>query len=1181
MKRLLPFIFLILTVPAPAQPITNTNITRSAHANIYAVVIGISQYAPGNNIPSLQFAHRDAQEFANYLQSKSGGSVPAENIRLLLNADATVAAVLQAMAWLKETCNKDDLVFFYFAGHGDKESQTMFNLGFLLTYNTPRPNYEGNALRIEYLNDIANTLSATNKANVVIITDACHSGDLATGSFHWSGLVGDALRAVKDKEIRIASCTTNQLSAEGKDWGGGRGAFSYYLVNGLKGLADRDHDGTVSKEDIQQFLDSCFSQDRILAENRLKQTPVLTGNEDFELAVVDTAALADAIKQMVMPVPNVTLFSPLPMQPQEYLFNVLLKQPLEELLNFFKLDSLAKKDIPLEVIDQLLNRESNESYRDKLNQLKNILNSDKDKLGSFNEKLVRAIHNRGQDIINLYLKGDAAELERRRYYNVKSNGYDEYPKMFSVAAKLTSPDNELYNVLQVDQHYFAGVAARLKVPTVEDPKPLLAISMAEQQLALKLNDNAANIHNELGILYLQKKDLKSAEGHFFKATQIAPDWAIPWANLCGLYGAAKKTDAAILAGHIADSLQPGMQITAVQLGGTYENAGNFLFAEEYYRMGIDINSRHYYPFERLGFVYTSTTQYAAADSFFYEASLRKAGYHFDGNGFDIAFPTLPPIALPRFLCLLDTSVLNKDDIMAFFYWGMEEYWAKRYANAERIFKKIIAVDKSDPLVFHFLGKVFYDQQKWENAEIMFNFAISYHLDTAAFRLRNDSLLKRSKFAYYHDCFEEFYRRYYYSSNEDHYFIASAYERWGHYDEAETHYRFLMQAFPLEQGSYVKLWTLMEQLGRYDESEKIIQTYGANNDYTKALSILELNDFYKRAMFHYPEESRWPHKLGLLLYEFAPKPAMERYLDTVVYFPLLNREIFIDVEEHNRLAGDPAMLLDGNGKNSGKILLMETMVSSGEMRLPGTGERIKLADYPIATPRKDAIYYLSKAAELIKETETLADINFKIGNVYEWAGSKKMSYPYYANAVDLVPTNAGFRLKMIDVCHRLFKNRKGLENLEYLYKNNQINFPDRMLLAEFDIHAGQFAEAKKLLDSALTIHPYYIPAIEDLNGRLLLLSGQPKEALPYYRAYLTGNENDSMALYTIGRLYAKMGNATEAFKWLEKSMAKGFNYSFVLTYDPAWASYRKLPAWEALNKRFPKKKIYQNANKQGG
>jgi len=71
-----------------------------------------------------------------------------------------MAAVYNALNWLTEICKKDDLVYFYFAGHGDKESQAIYNLGFLLTYNTLRPNYKNNALRIEDLNECANTLSA-------------------------------------------------------------------------------------------------------------------------------------------------------------------------------------------------------------------------------------------------------------------------------------------------------------------------------------------------------------------------------------------------------------------------------------------------------------------------------------------------------------------------------------------------------------------------------------------------------------------------------------------------------------------------------------------------------------------------------------------------------------------------------------------------------------------------------------------------------------------------------------------------------------------------------------------------------------------------------------------------------------------------------------------------------------
>ena len=38
------------------------------------------------------------------------------------------------------------------------------------------------------------------------------------------------------------SCQPNEYSIEGEQWGGGRGAFSYHLVDALYGLADANAD---------------------------------------------------------------------------------------------------------------------------------------------------------------------------------------------------------------------------------------------------------------------------------------------------------------------------------------------------------------------------------------------------------------------------------------------------------------------------------------------------------------------------------------------------------------------------------------------------------------------------------------------------------------------------------------------------------------------------------------------------------------------------------------------------------------------------------------------------------------------------------------------------------------------------------------------------------------------------
>ncbi len=224
------FLFFVYTSSLIAQVNHQTQVNNSAHpGNIYAVIVGISKYESAG-IAQLEYAHKDAQVFADYLKSKAGGSVPEENIRLLLNENATYAAIYDALNWLLETCHKDDLVYFYFSGHGDMENRTIYKLGFLLSYNTPRINYINSAVRFEDLNNIANTLSITDTAKVVLITDACHSGKLASSDNRDTFLLGDQLRTVKGNEVRITSCAPDQLSMEDAGWGGGRGVFSYYLM---------------------------------------------------------------------------------------------------------------------------------------------------------------------------------------------------------------------------------------------------------------------------------------------------------------------------------------------------------------------------------------------------------------------------------------------------------------------------------------------------------------------------------------------------------------------------------------------------------------------------------------------------------------------------------------------------------------------------------------------------------------------------------------------------------------------------------------------------------------------------------------------------------------------------------------------------------------------------------------
>ncbi len=202
----------------------------------YALVVGISRYQD-SAIRALQFADKDAERFAHYLHTRMVNPVPEAHVRLLTNESAAIANIYEGIDWLKSVCRQGDTVYVYFAGHGDLEVRDQNSLGYLLAWNSPPNNYRNNAIRIEDINDLANTLSLSRNAHTVLITDACRSGKLA-GDFHKGKQFADSqLLRVLNNEIRMTACAADEEAAESVNWGGGRGVFSYYLLMGLNGSA--------------------------------------------------------------------------------------------------------------------------------------------------------------------------------------------------------------------------------------------------------------------------------------------------------------------------------------------------------------------------------------------------------------------------------------------------------------------------------------------------------------------------------------------------------------------------------------------------------------------------------------------------------------------------------------------------------------------------------------------------------------------------------------------------------------------------------------------------------------------------------------------------------------------------------------------------------------------------------
>ncbi len=252
--------------------------------NYWALIIGISEYEYFN---SLDYADKDALMFYEYLKSDLGDKLPDHNVKILLNEEATGAAIEKGFGWLVKNVEEGDIVYIYYSGHGGQEDLSYKKLGYLIGHNSfDNTLSNGGNYPMFYLQTILETLSFQNKATTYFIADACHSGksdgeDLEYFNTTLSSEVGQI--------TKVLSAQGNELSFENAKWGGGHGVFTYYLVKGLAGEADNSpKDGIVTIRELNRYLD-----DHVPPETNFKQNPtIISQNVLSKVSVINEDFLA-------------------------------------------------------------------------------------------------------------------------------------------------------------------------------------------------------------------------------------------------------------------------------------------------------------------------------------------------------------------------------------------------------------------------------------------------------------------------------------------------------------------------------------------------------------------------------------------------------------------------------------------------------------------------------------------------------------------------------------------------------------------------------------------------------------------------------------------------------------------------------------------------------------------------
>ena len=482
-----------------------------------AVIVGISDYQD-DRIPDLRFAHRDAEAMADFLLSNAGGNVAPENIKLLLNEKATRGDIAMAFYWLVEESKAGDRAVIYFSGHGDLENKIMMDQGYLLAYDAKAVNYMGSGTYpVEMLQKVIQTLSLKLNVEVLLITDACRAGKLAGSETGGVAATNEGLAQKAANEVRILSCESNQSSVENEQWGGGRGLFSYYLIDGLKGLADEDEDQVVIIREIRNYL-------RDEVAKWADQDPMTEGPSNKELFRVDEDTLlalmerkkmkkenmAFATSRGTLPSAGDTIIHPLYQQFEQALASGHLLHP-EEGSAYALFQQMQQQ----EALQPLLSAQ-------RLN-------------------LAAALQNGAQQAINAYLDASPEEMARRWQYD---ESYQYYPEYLSKAAELLGPGNIFYDDLKGRQAYFEGLVLRLQGETMPNKDSILQLAIQKQELAISIDPLAAHAYNELGLVYLRLKSYQQALGYFEQAHALSPTWAVPVGNISVAFLETERYDEA-------------------------------------------------------------------------------------------------------------------------------------------------------------------------------------------------------------------------------------------------------------------------------------------------------------------------------------------------------------------------------------------------------------------------------------------------------------------------------------------------------------------------------------------------------------------------------------------------------------------------------------------------------------
>ena len=259
------------------------NIPRSKMKNpdAIAVILGIEQY---RTIQKVSYAKRDAAVFKEYTVNLFG--VPDDKNHIYFKTDDEVTKaefekLFTKNGWLARRVQPGSDVYIYYAGHGVPDLKEKSPYLIPSDGDANYPTQTGFSLHILY-----EELAKLNVRSITVFLDACFSG----GTREQTMLLADArlLRIKIDHPALLSEKLVVFSAASGDQISSGypnkkHGLFTYFLLRGLRGDADKNNDKIITVLELEKYLITNVKKTAGYLDR--EQTPQVLGRDKQKVLV--------------------------------------------------------------------------------------------------------------------------------------------------------------------------------------------------------------------------------------------------------------------------------------------------------------------------------------------------------------------------------------------------------------------------------------------------------------------------------------------------------------------------------------------------------------------------------------------------------------------------------------------------------------------------------------------------------------------------------------------------------------------------------------------------------------------------------------------------------------------------------------------------------------------------------